>query len=408
MWLLEPSAAEKINKALKENFKPSAEQEAEFKAVGFDSSDNSVPRIMTVAGETAEIAIKGILTPTPDIIAMIFGQGNTTYPEIISAIASVEQNDDIKNIVLAVDSPGGYMNGLFSALNSIALAKKPVKAVVSNQATSAAYAIVSQADEIIATNELSTFGSIGVVADFTVDENKVTLKSTNAPKKAPDVTTEQGKKDIIGHLDNMHEEFVAIIGRGRGVTPDVVNKDFGKGGLLLAKEAKAQGMIDGISNPVNNSGTGPAITSEFKNKGFNNNKIQASEKQTKVKKQEAKNMTLEELQASEPLLYAQIKQEGIVQGKSLENDRVTAHLTMGEASGAMDIAIAAITDGSDMTQGLSAKYNAASMNKNAVADSQDDSPGAIETPEGDGLDQGDQVASAVEKAMGITNQGGAS
>jgi ClpP class serine protease len=411
MWLLEPIVAEKINKAIKDNFEPSAAQEAEFKAIGFDSSDSSVPRIMTVAGETAEIAIQGILTPSPDIMAMIFGGGNTTYPEIISAIASAEQNDDIKNIVLAVDSPGGFMNGLFSALNSIALAKKPVKAVVSNLAASAAYAIVSQADEIIATNELSTFGSIGVMADFRVDEKVVTLTSTKAPKKAPDVTTEAGKEVVVDRLDALHEEFVAIIARGREVTPDTVNKDFGEGGVLLAKEAKDKGMIDGISNPVNSTGTGPVITDNFKNsnKGFNNTEIQGKENKIQtIVNQEEQKMNLEELKATHPSTYTQVLEVGKEQGKEEERIRAAAHLTMGDAFGAMDIAIKAITDGSDMNPLLQAQYQSASKNKESVEAALADSSGAIETPASEVIAKGSEIADKVESLMGINKSGGAS
>ena len=62
------------------------------------------------------------------------------------------------------------------------------------------------------------------------------------------------------------------------------------------------------------------------------------------------------------------------QGETNERDRVSAHLTLGEASGDMKTALAAVADGSFMTAALSAKYMAAGMNRQSIGDRQDDDP----------------------------------
>ena len=51
MLFLEQKVAVDILKAEKEGFKPTAAQEEEFKAQGFDAQDGSVPRIMSIAGD---------------------------------------------------------------------------------------------------------------------------------------------------------------------------------------------------------------------------------------------------------------------------------------------------------------------------------------------------------------------
>ena len=47
---------------------------------------------------------------------------------------------------------------------------------------------------------------------------------------------------------------------------------------------------------------------------------------------------------------------------------MTAHLTMGEASGDMDLAVASINDGSEMSATLNAKYMAAHMKRTEAND----------------------------------------
>jgi hypothetical protein len=81
-------------------------------------------------------------------------------------------------------------------------------------------------------------------------------------------------------------------------------------------------------------------------------------------------MDLKTLKASHPDLVEALHNEGA----SSERDRVNAHLTMGEASGDLKTAFAAIKSGDGMTATLQATYLAAGMNRrdqnNRTADDQ--------------------------------------
>mgnify|MGYP003633306048 CR=1 FL=1 len=101
MWLLEASVRQAIQQAQKAGFMPSAEQQAQFDArFGTSNVSANDNRLLTVAGNNAEISVKGVITKSPSFMAMLFGGGNTTYPEIISAIAAAEQDDTVSNITL--------------------------------------------------------------------------------------------------------------------------------------------------------------------------------------------------------------------------------------------------------------------------------------------------------------------
>jgi len=388
MWLLEASVSQAIQQAQKAGFTPSAEQQAQFEA-SFRNGDVSANdnRLLTVAGNNAEISVKGVITKSPSFMAMLFGGGNTTYPEIISAIAAAEQDDTVSNITFAIDSPGGHFDGLFDTLSAIQAAKKPTKAIISNVGASAAFAIASQADEVVASNIAARIGSVGVVATFMVDDNEVSIASTEAPKKRPDVSTVEGIAMVREELDAMHEIFVDAIAEGRSTTADKVNADFGQGSTVLANEALKRGMIDAVA------------TSSLK--------VVKSTKTTTANsgnQPEANNMDLKQLQAQHPETFAAAVQQGTTE----ERDRVSAHLTMGEASGDMKTACSAIKDGSSMTATLQATYMTAGMNRSNVESRQEDDAGANAgdnaNAQEDSGDQGGDVASLIESKLGIEGE----
>ena len=384
MWLLETSVRQAIQAAQEAGFTPSAEQQAEFEArLGHGDVMATDNRLLTVTGSSAEIVVNGVITKAPSFMAMIFGGGNTTYPDIISAIAAAEQDDTVRDITLKLDSPGGHIDGLFDTLAAIQAAKKPITTIISNVAASAAYALASQADKIVASNVAVRVGSIGVVANFHVDASVVSVTSTDAPNKRPDVSTEAGRAAVREELDAMHEIFVDAIASGRGTTVETINADFGRGATVLANEALQRGMIDAIAgaplkvvksakSPTANSGNQP----------------------------EANNMDLKTLQAQHPETYAAAVQQGVTQ----ELDRVSAHLIMGETSGDMKTACAAIKDGSPMTATLQATYMTAGMNRSDMNDRQDDDLSANAGDNAnaqDDEDQGGDVASLIESKLGL-------
>lgn len=385
MWLLEAGARHAMQHAQGSGFTASAEQyarfDAQFSGGELSASDN---RILTIAGNSAEISVQGVITKSPNLMAMLFGGGNTTYPEIISAIAAAEQDDSVSSITFAIDSPGGQFDGLFDTLAAIESAKKPTTAVISNLGASAAFAIATQADDVVASNIATRVGSVGIVATFSNEENEISIASTEAPKKRPDISTEEGVAMVREELDAMHDIFVDAIAAGRNTTADKVNSDFGQGGTILAGEALNRGMIDSIAAPSLKSVNGAKSTT-----AESGNQLEASK------------MDLNQLQAQHPETFAAAVQQGATE----ERDRVSAHLMMGESSGDMKTASAAIKDGSGMTATLQATYMTAGMNRGDVASRQDDDAGATAgdnaTAQDDGVDQADDVMGIIESKLGL-------
>jgi ClpP class serine protease len=372
-------------------YEPTEKERADF-AVAMKEAHASKtadrPRNMQVAGSMASISVNGVLTQEPDCFASMFGGGNTTYPSIIKALAQADADPSIAAIELRIHSPGGTVEGLFETLAAIEATKKPIT-VKASLAASAAYAIAAVAGPIEAVGPASVFGSIGVATRIRVSKDVVDLASKDAPNKRPDVSTDEGKAAVQSELDALHELFADAIARGRahntGEKFDTarVNKDFGRGGTLLSDAAKSRGMIDSVPAPVKRAPRG-------KNAAAGSGGAEQTEK---------KRMTKEELKAQHPETYAAVHEEGFKAGVNTgtvsERDRVTAHLTLGEASGDMKTALAAVASGEGMTATVQAKYLAAGMRKSDVAARQADEKAVA--PAADAA-QGSQTPTAAGKS----------
>lgn len=384
LWLLDQDTREALERAYEAGVHPSADQQIEFEVrqAGVDS------RIMAIAGNTAEISIRGVLTPTPNFMAYLFGGGNTTYPEIVSAIAAAEQDPNVKKIEYAFDSAGGSIDGMFDAVAAMKDAAKPSKAIITNKAASAAYALASQADEIVATNRAARVGSIGVATSIHVSEDVVDITSTNAPKKRPDVTTKKGQAIVREELDAFHELFADAIAEGRSTTADKVNADFGQGATLLAEDALKRGMIDSVAGVV----LKPVVENTKSTAASGGNQ------------KEAIAMDLSTLRTEHPVLFEAVVQTGVDQ----ERDRVCAHLTMGQSSGDMETATEAIKNGDVMTASLQATYMAAGINRRDVDNREIDDTGANAaagaTPLEDTAALEEKVVAGLEDRFGIVTK----
>ena len=361
MWLLDNNVRQALEAAIAAGAGPNEEQQAQLDATNISAQGEGAARIFKSAGNTAEIAVTGVLTNKPNFMAMLFGGGNTTYTDIISAIGIAEQDPAVEKIVLAMDSPGGEISGLFELIETIEATTKPISTLVSNTAASAAYAIASATDSIVAKNNSARFGSVGIVVDMRLDASKISITSTNAPNKRPDPSTEEGREVIRAELDEVHDLFATSIAKGRKTSVEKVNAAFGQGGMFLADEALRRSMIDSVTQVKLQSVTNTNLNHSADSGGGN---------------QKVKVMDLAKLRAEHPEAYLAAVGEGVTQGVTKERERVSSHLIMGEASGDMVTALAACKDGAEMTPTMNATYNAAAMNRTDIAAAVEDDAAA--------------------------------
>lgn len=212
------------------------------------------PRNATAVGI---IPIRGTISQHArgDLSSLMFG--GATTEDISASFREFMADDSIGKIVVDIDSPGGSTFGVAELANEIyrARGKKPIVAVANSLAASAAYWIGASADEFYVTPG-GMVGSIGVVAihqDVSKASEEAGVKTTliSAGKHKTlgnqfEPLGDEHRSRIQARVDESYAAFVAGVARGRGVSESAVRNGYGEGDVLMAKPAKAAGMVDGI------------------------------------------------------------------------------------------------------------------------------------------------------------------
>lgn len=181
--------------------------------------------------------------------------GGSAYDVIGAAFDMLIADAGVTQIVLLIDSPGGTVNGCFELADKIHAARgtKPITAVASDSAYSAAYAIASAADRIVIPRS-GGLGSIGVRCQH-VDISRaldrigytVTTIVSGAKKADFDSTAPLGdsaRSEMQGEVNRLADIFVETVARNRGLDPDAVRGL--QAGCLFGPSAIAAGLGDAI------------------------------------------------------------------------------------------------------------------------------------------------------------------
>src|SRR6185503_1383040 len=184
--------------------------------------------------------------------------GGTSTVLTRRAIRQAVEAEDIKSILLAIDSPGGMVAGTLELADEVARAVtvKPVLAHIEDMGASAAYWVASQAQRITATR-LSQVGSIGVFAEV-IDSSGaaaregivVHVRSTGPMKGlgAPGTPITQPLLDEIdGIVAGIGQEFFAAVRTGRKLSAAKLEA-VTTGQVWLAPQAQALGLLDGVES----------------------------------------------------------------------------------------------------------------------------------------------------------------
>ena len=162
----------------------------------------------------------------------------------------------IKAICLAVDSPGGQVNGVHELARAIraAAAAKPTVAYVSHLGASAAYWLAAACPEVVcdATAQLGNIGVIGVVHGDAPPKDgegkRYTFVSSQSPNKRPDPESDEGRAMMQANIDALATIFLADVADFRGVDAREVADRFGRGAVFVGQEAVDAGLADRLGS----------------------------------------------------------------------------------------------------------------------------------------------------------------
>ena len=202
-------------------------------------------------------------------IALIVAAGNivdgeqpegTVGGDTLSGIfADVRDNDDIKAVVLRIDSPGGSAFASEVIRDAMAATREqgiPIVVSMGSYAASGGYWIATEADRVLAmpttiTGSIGVYGviptmedslaALGVYSDAVNTTANASLLQLNRPM------TEQAKIIFQSGVDNVYSRFITLVANARNSTPKAVH-EIAQGQVWTGQKALQLGLIDQLGD----------------------------------------------------------------------------------------------------------------------------------------------------------------
>jgi protease-4 len=202
-------------------------------------------------------------------IALIVAAGNIVdgeQPEgtvggdtLAGIFADVRDNDDIKAVVLRIDSPGGSAFASEVIRDAMAATREqgiPIVVSMGSYAASGGYWIATEADRVLAmpttiTGSIGVYGviptmedslaALGVYSDAVNTTANASLLQLNRPM------TEQAKIIFQSGVDNVYSRFITLVANARNSTPKAVH-EIAQGQVWTGQKALQIGLIDQLGD----------------------------------------------------------------------------------------------------------------------------------------------------------------
>jgi protease-4 len=199
-----------------------------------------------------------------DQIAVIYAQGQIMYGEgdekqigqgvINKALKTAREDENIKAIVLRVNSPGGSALASELIWREIELTKaiKPVIVSMGNLAASGGYYIACNANKIIAepstiTGSIGVFGTLPNAHEFMngigINAEQVTTNKNSVDYSVFEPMTDEQRAFIKEGVVDIYELFTKRVADGRQMTQSAVH-DIAQGRVWTGADALNIGLVD--------------------------------------------------------------------------------------------------------------------------------------------------------------------
>ncbi len=197
----------------------------------------------------------GVIVASGEIVDGSPPPGTVGGESTSKLIREARRDDDVKAIVLRVDSPGGSVlasEEIYREVRAAQKAGKPVVVSMGDLAASGGYYISASADEIWAhpatiTGSIGIFGAIptfqNTLSKIGVNVDGVGTTSLSGQLRVDRALGEDAKKLLQLSIDHGYEEFLARVADGRKKTRDQVH-EIAQGRVWIGTDAKSNGLVD--------------------------------------------------------------------------------------------------------------------------------------------------------------------
>ena len=204
----------------------------------------------------AVVPIQGtMMRGVSPIIAKFFGMTDTAL--IKDKIQMLGEADEVKGIMLDIDSPGGAVTGVEEAAQAVyeVSKKKPVYASVEGLMASAAYWVGSQANAVIASSS-SKVGSIGVYLPI-IDSSESyksqgihveLIKNKEATYKGAGFDGTSLTDDQKEYMQEMVQDIFTDFQQGVLRQRPQIKSDTMRGQVYMGKRAVGRGLADAVGS----------------------------------------------------------------------------------------------------------------------------------------------------------------
>lgn len=200
----------------------------------------------------------GLITASGAIMDGIQPAGTIGGDSLADLLAEARRDDQVKAVVLRVDSPGGSAfaaEQIRAELLALKQAGKPVVISMGSYAASGGYWISADADKIFASPTTLT-GSIGVFGMFATIDKALSQYGVHTDGVGTTdfvgVGLTRALPDHVGEaiqlsVEDTYQRFVGLVGKGRGLSPEEAEKA-AEGRVWTGQDAKALGLVDEFGN----------------------------------------------------------------------------------------------------------------------------------------------------------------
>ena len=215
-----------------------------------------------VKQEGGEVAVYYAYGEIIDEKASGFSMGSSIVGDnTVRELNKLAANDEVKAVVLRVNSPGGSAiasEQIWHAIEQLK-AKKPVVVSMGGLAASGGYMISCGANYIVAepTTITGSIGIFGLIPNFNglvTDKLGITWDGVSTNKysdyETSMVFSDENSEEmhwLQGYVDRGYERFLSLVGQGRGMTRDEVN-EIAQGRVWLATDALGIKLVDELGS----------------------------------------------------------------------------------------------------------------------------------------------------------------
>jgi protease-4 len=199
----------------------------------------------------AVLPLEGVILP---FYGLIDAPMVVTPAMVESFLDTVEEQGDIKAVLIEVNSPGGTPVAAQRIAERIKDSTLPTVGLIGDMGASGGYMVAMATDHLIA-SPMSSVGSIGVTMSYLeqskynedegyefVELNTGKFKDSGSPDKP---LTEEERALFQRDLDILHGEFVNMVAQYRDISVDEV-KVLADGSTMTGGRALEAGLVDAV------------------------------------------------------------------------------------------------------------------------------------------------------------------